>query len=122
MPNPYITSFQQSQDVSGLQPIYQNMAAQQQFQNQAAMQGQQLAQQAGQTAGGGMNPMAMAAMLRKKDPNAPQGNSLMDRASAYLNTQQSPEMQAEINKLGSNTWNPMSDYNMGTNGWGSYGE
>ena len=71
MPNPYITSFQQSQDVSGLQPIYQNMAAQQQFQNQAAMQGQQLAQQAGQTAGGGMNPMLLAAALRKKDPNKP---------------------------------------------------
>jgi hypothetical protein len=69
--NPYIQSFQQPQDMSGLSPVYQNMAAQQQFQNQAAQQGQQLTQQAGQTAQGGMNPLAMAALLRKKDPNKP---------------------------------------------------
>jgi asparagine synthetase A len=69
--NPYIQSFQQPQDTSGLSPVYQNMAAQQQFQNQAAQQGQQLTQQAGQTAQGGMNPLAMAALLRKKDPNKP---------------------------------------------------
>jgi hypothetical protein len=69
--NPYIQSFQQPQDMSGLQPVYQNMAAQQQFQNQAAQQGQQLTQQAGQTAQGGMNPLAMATLLRKKDPNKP---------------------------------------------------
>jgi hypothetical protein len=121
MPNPYITSAMQSQDVSGLNPIYQNMAAQQQFQNQMIQQGNQLAQQAGQTAQQS-NPMALAAALRKQNPNSSQGNSLMDRASAYFGTQQTPEMQSEINKLGSNTWNPMSDYNMGTNGWGSYGE
>ena len=47
-------------------PVYQNMAAQQQFQNQMAQQGNQLSQQAGQTVGGGgMNPLAMAIALRK---------------------------------------------------------
>ena len=38
-------------------------------QNAAMQQGQQMAQQVGQS--GGMNPMAMAAMLRKKDSNKP---------------------------------------------------
>jgi hypothetical protein len=44
-------------------------------------------------------------MLRKKD-----------------GTQESDMQKQEIEKLGSNTWNPMSDYNRGTNGWGNYGE
>jgi len=70
MPNPYINPAMQAQDLGGLNAVYQNMAAQQQMQNQAAMQGQQLTQQAGQTQqGGGMNPMAMAMMLRKQKPN-----------------------------------------------------
>jgi hypothetical protein len=71
--NPYINPAMQSQDTSGLNPVYQNMAAQQQYQNQVIAQGNQLAQQAGQTTGGGMNPLAMAAALRKDkqtDPNA----------------------------------------------------
>lgn len=77
MPNPYITSFQQSQDVSGLQPVYQNMAAQQQFQNQMLQQGGQLAQQAGQTAGAGIDPYKMAAALRKdKGPQVGVGQML----------------------------------------------
>ena len=54
------------QDQQGLMPVFQNMAAQQQNQNAALAQQNQLVQQAGQTQqGGGMNPMAMAAMLRK---------------------------------------------------------
>ena len=71
MPNPYILMPQQAQDMSGLSPVYQNMAAQQNFQNQMAQQGNQLTQQAGQTTGGsGMNPLALAAALRKdKKPN-----------------------------------------------------
>lgn len=28
----------------------------------------------------------------------------------------------EVSSLGSNTWNPLSDYNTGRNGWGNYGE
>jgi hypothetical protein len=65
--NPYI-QFQNPQDMQGLQPVFQNIAQQQAMQNAALAQQGQLTQQAGQTQQGGMNPMAMAAMLRKK-PN-----------------------------------------------------
>jgi hypothetical protein len=66
--NPYF-----SQQDQGLSPVFQNIAAQQASQNAAMQQGMGLTQQAGQTGqqSGGMNPMAMAAMLRKKDPKKP---------------------------------------------------
>jgi hypothetical protein len=77
--------------------------------NQAPLQQMnQLAAQAGQATGGGMggmSPMAMANMLRK-------GNT----------TQLSDAQKAEINQLGSNVFNPLSDYNRGTNGFGNYAE
>jgi hypothetical protein len=68
-PNPYIQQGQQ-QDIGGLSPVFQNIAAQQANQNAAIQQGQDLSQQASQIAGqggagGGFNNMAMAAMLRK---------------------------------------------------------
>jgi hypothetical protein len=60
------------QEQQGLMPVFQNIAAQQANQNMAMQQGQQMAQQAGQTGQqSGMNPMMMAAMLRKKDPTKP---------------------------------------------------
>jgi hypothetical protein len=97
---------QKMQDVSGLQPVFQNAAQQQMNQQAALAQQNQLVNQAGQTqGGGGMNPMALAAMLRKGD-----------------GTQLSDAQKSEISQLGSNSWNPMSDYNRGTNGWGNYGE
>jgi hypothetical protein len=69
--NPYIMQ-QPQQDLNGLSPVFQNIAQQQANQNMAMQQGNQLTQQAGQVGqGGGMNPMAMAAMLRKKDPSKP---------------------------------------------------
>ena len=70
--NPYIMQMPQTQDLGGLQPVFQNIANQQAMQNAAMQQAQGLTQQAGQTAqGGGMNPMMMAMMLRKKsDPYA----------------------------------------------------
>lgn len=69
--NPYIMQMPQTQDLGGLAPYYQNIAQQQAMQNAAMQQAQGLTQQAGQTAQGGMNPMAMAMMLRKKsDPYA----------------------------------------------------
>jgi hypothetical protein len=67
MYNPYIQQMQQSQDLGGLAPYYQNIANQQAMQNMAMQQAQGLTQQAGQTTQGGMNPMAMAMALRKKD-------------------------------------------------------
>ena len=64
--NPYIMQMPQTQDLGGLAPYYQNIAAQQAMQNAAMQQAQGLTQAAGQTAqSGGMNPMAMAMMLRK---------------------------------------------------------
>jgi hypothetical protein len=67
MYNPYIQQMPQTQDLGGLSPYFQNIAQQQAMQNMAMQQGQGLTQQAGQTAQGGMNPMMMAQMLRKKD-------------------------------------------------------
>jgi hypothetical protein len=57
------------QDVSGLQPVFQNFGQQQANQQAALAQQNQLVNQASQGQSGGMNPLAMAAMLRKKDPN-----------------------------------------------------
>ena len=67
--NPYILPPQPMQDVSGLQPVFQNFGQQQANQQAALAQQAQLANQAGQSQGGGMNPMALAQALRKQDPN-----------------------------------------------------
>jgi hypothetical protein len=69
--NPYIRPMQQMQDVSGLQPVLQNFGQQQANQQAAIAQQNQLVNQAGQSQGGGMNPMALAQMLRKRDKPAP---------------------------------------------------
>jgi len=65
MYNPYIQQMPQTQDLGGLSPYMQNIAAQQAMQNMAMQQAQGLTQDAGRTAQGGMNPLAMAMMLRK---------------------------------------------------------
>jgi hypothetical protein len=65
MYNPYIQQMQQSQDLGGLSPYMQNIANQQAMQNMAMQQAQGLTQDAGRTVQGGMNPLAMAMMLRK---------------------------------------------------------
>jgi hypothetical protein len=57
------------QDVSGLQPVFQNFGQQQANQQAALAQQSQMANQAGQSQGGGMNPLALAQALRKQDPN-----------------------------------------------------
>lgn len=123
MDNNYFTQvppyMQQDQ---GLMPVFQNMAAQQANQNAALQQQMQNNQMAAQPKGssmGGMNPMAMAAMLRAKDGA---GSNLGARADMALNSQASPYLQSQVNQLGSSAWNPLSNYNMGTNGWGNYGE
>jgi hypothetical protein len=54
-------------ELARLSPSFQNIGAQQAAQNAAMQQGMGLTQAAGQVGqGGGMNPMAMAMMLRKK--------------------------------------------------------
>lgn len=125
MDNNYFTQvapYMQQQD-QGLMPVFQNINAQQALQNQNMAQQGQLNQQAAQIGSSmgqgmsGLSPLAMAQALRGQG-----GVSIGDRAANYFGTQQSPEMKAQISQLGSNTWNPMSDYYTGKNGWGSYGE
>ena len=111
------------QEQQGLMPVFQNIAQQQQNQNAALAQQNQLVQQAGQTQQqGGINPMAMAMALRGgKKPDGATSN-LGARADMALNSQASPMLQDQVSQLGSSTWNPLSNYNMGANGWGNYGE
>jgi hypothetical protein len=120
-PNPYIQQGQQ-QDIGGLAPVFQNMAAQQATQNAAMQQGAGLNQQAMQLGqqSGNMNPLLMAAALRggKKIDTSNLG-ARMDMA---LNSQASPYLQDQVSQLGSSTTNPFSNYNMGTGGFGNYGE
>jgi hypothetical protein len=73
--NPYILQPQPMQDVSGLQPVFQNFGQQQANQQAALAQQAQLAGQAGQTQGGGMNPLALAQALRKDKPTQDQLNA-----------------------------------------------
>jgi hypothetical protein len=84
--NPYFTSVgpYQQDDQQGLMPVFQNIGQQQANQQAALAQQNQLVQQAGQTQQqGGMNPQAIAAMLRKKDPNKP--------ANVYDKSQMMPD-------------------------------
>jgi len=90
--NPYIMQMQQPQEISGLSPVFQNIASQQANQNAAMQQAQGLTQAAGQSSQGGMNPMAMAQMLRKGKPD-----------QAAMNAQ-----DAQMGGLG--TYNPMTQY------------
>jgi hypothetical protein len=119
-PNPFIQQGQQ-QDIGGLTPVFQNIGAQQANLNQAMAQNQGLTQQAGQMGGGGMNPMAMAMALRKGEKSLGSSN-LGARVNMALNSQASPYLQNQVSQLGSSTSNPFSNYNMGTGGWGNYGE
>lgn len=79
--NPYIQQMMQQQNLGGIDPTFQNIGGQQANQNMAMQQGQGLAQAAGQNAqGGGMNPMALAMMLRggkqQSDPYANAQNAM----------------------------------------------
>ena len=70
--NPYILPMQPMQDVSGLQPVFQNFGQQQANQQAALAQQNQLVNQAGEAPSmGGVNQLALAMMLRKKDPTKP---------------------------------------------------
>jgi hypothetical protein len=74
MPN-YQVDYPQMQDVSGLTPVFQNISAQQALHNQLMQQQNQQNQDAvniGQSYGkgmSGMNPLAMASMLRQGGGN-----------------------------------------------------
>ncbi len=78
------------QDLQGMMPRFQNLADQDQFQRLMAQQQNQLVQAAGQGVRGGnataLNPLAMAMMLRKKDP--------------YMNAQRAMQMYGAGNVYG----------------------
>jgi hypothetical protein len=82
-------------ELARLSPTFQNIGMQQANQNAAMQQGQALTQAAGQTGqqSGGMNPMAMAAMLRKKPDQA--GINAQDAQMGGLST-----------------YNPLTQYNI----------
>lgn len=73
--NPYIMPMQQTQDLGGLSPYFQNIGQQQAMQNAALQQQNQLVSDAGRTAQGGMNPLAMAMLLRKGQKSDPYANA-----------------------------------------------
>jgi hypothetical protein len=74
--NPMGNQRLQTQDLGGLNPVFQNIAQQQANQNMAMQQAQGLTQDAGRTVQGGMNPLAMAMALRKgKEPNQQEINA-----------------------------------------------
>lgn len=80
--NPYFQPMQPTQDLGGLSPYFQNIAQQQNMQNAALAQQNQLVTDAGKTvegkqAGVGMNPIAMAMLLR-------QGSSPYTNAQAAM--------------------------------------
>jgi hypothetical protein len=106
-------------DVSGINPNFQDIRQQQQFQNQQFGQLNPVSQQGFQPSTlTGIDPVALAKILRTS-----QGTSnLGARMDMALNSQASPYLQDQVSQLGSSTLNPFSNYNMGTGGFGNYGE
>ena len=106
--NPYILQPQPMQDVSGLQPVFQNFGQQQANQQAALAQQNQLVNQAGQTQGGGMNPLALASMLRKGDKPTQDQINAKDAQMGGLSTY-NPLTQYDISqKYGTDMYSPQS--------------
>jgi hypothetical protein len=95
MNNPYMMQMLDPQNIEGIDPYFQNIAGQQANQNAVMQQSQALTQAAGQTGqqSGGSNPMALAAMLRKKPDQA--GINAQDAQMGGLST-----------------YNPLTQYNI----------
>ena len=96
------------QDVSGLQPVFQNIGQQQANQQAALAQQNQLINQASQSqGGGGMNPLALAQALRKDKPTQNQINA-KDAQMGGLSTY-NPFTQYDISqKYGTDMYSPQS--------------
>lgn len=89
MPNPYTSQYMptgfENADQQGLAPVFQNIGSQQQYLNQQLSQGGQMAQPTSQgTNLSGLNPMAMAAMLRNKQPQSNADAAKMNEFGAYM--------------------------------------
>lgn len=120
MNNPYL----QMANLGGQDTPFQNVSAQQSLYQQNMSNMGNLANQAlasNPTAPMQFDNKAMAKALRDGQ-QAPQGNDWMTRADMAMNSQAGADLAGQVNQLGSSTWNPFSDYNMGANGWGNYGE
>jgi len=107
--NPYILMPQPMQDVSGLQPVFQNTGQQLANQQAALAQQNQLMNQAGQPqSSAGTNQLALAMMLRKKDPNKPMDQNAKDVQMGGASTY-NPFTQYDIsNKYGTDMFSPQS--------------
>ena len=98
--------FQQmsADDKMMLSPVFQNIMQQQANQNAAMQQQMQNNQMAGQTQGSmsGLNPLAMAAMLRGKKPNYDQWQTTGDNTyfGANSNGQGAGLSPSMLNELG----------------------
>ena len=67
-------------------PAFQNAGAQQAYMNQQLAQGSQMAQPSSQGVNvSGLNPLAMAAMLRKKKPEMMGGSETPNWSNSYAN-------------------------------------
>jgi hypothetical protein len=91
MPSPYFTTIAPyfAQQDQNLNPVFQNIGTQQANQNAALQQQMQNNQMAGQVQRGGMgglNPMAMAAMLRNKKPEMMGTGQTLNFTNPYTNT------------------------------------
>ena len=107
--NPYIRPMQPMQDLSGLQPVFQNFGQQQANQAAALAQQNQLVNQAGEPQSmAGVNQLALAMMLRKKDPNKPMDQNAKDAQMGGASTY-NPFTQYDIsNKYGTDMFSPQS--------------
>jgi hypothetical protein len=108
MYNPYIQQMPQTQDLGGLNPVFQNISAQQAMQQQALQQGMDLTNQAGMTvdgkqAGAGYNQLAMANALRNQ-----QDQQRMNMANAEMSVYNQRPAQ-NYYSAGMNPMNIVSD-------------
>jgi hypothetical protein len=108
MYNPYIQQMPQTQDLGGLNPVFQNISAQQAMQQQALQQGMDLTNQAGMTvdgkqAGAGYNQLAMANALRRQ-----QDQQKIDMANAEMSAYNQRPAQ-NYYSAGMNPMNIVSD-------------
>jgi len=98
MPNPYENMYMpngfEDANQQGINPVFQNIGAQQQYLNQQLGQGSQLAQPTSHgTNVGGLNPIAMAMALRN-DPYA------MNKGDPYANAQTATKLYGADNVYG----------------------
>jgi hypothetical protein len=107
--NPYILQGQPMQDLGGLSPVFANFGQQQANQQAALAQQNQLANQAGQTqSGAGVNQLALAMMLRDKDPKKPMDQNAKDAQMGGASTY-NPFTQYDISqKYGTDMYSPQS--------------